>query len=236
MTAHPQDRTNDLEVSNQELEAFAYSISHDLRAPLRAIGSFAHIMGESHDEHVGSEGQHYLHVIQDNCQQMDRLIQGLLTFSRFSRQALNKQKVDIHDLVNSVLKDFNAEQKERGVKIILGDLPACEADPVLLRQVFFNLLSNALKFTRRNKKARIKVGSQQKENQCVYFIKDNGAGFDMQYAHKLFNVFARLHRAEDFEGTGVGLAIVQRIILRHGGRVWIESKVNKGTTVYFKLA
>ena len=219
-----------------ELEAFAYSISHDLRAPLRAIDSFARIISESHSAHVGEEGQHCLQVIQDNCRQMDRLIEGLLTFSRLSRQPLNKQKVDIHDLINSVLKDFNAERKERGVKIILGDLPYCEADPVLLRQVLFNLLSNALKFTRQNKEALIEIGSRQEKSQCAYFIKDNGVGFDMQYVHKLFAVFARLHRAEDYEGTGVGLAIVLRIILRHGGRVWIESEVNKGTTVYFTLA
>lgn len=219
-----------------ELEAFAYSISHDLRAPLRAIDSFARIISESHGAHVGREDQHCLHVIQDNCRQMERLIQGLLTFSRLSRQPLNKQKVDIHDLVNSVLKEFQAERRGRCIKIILGDLPACEADPLLLHQAWFNLISNALKFTRQNKEARIEIGSQQKENQCVYFVKDNGVGFDMQYVHKLFNVFARLHRAEDYEGTGVGLAIVQRIILRHGGRVWIESEVNRGTTVYFTLA
>jgi len=218
-----------------ELEAFAYSISHDLRAPLRAIDSFARIMSESHSSHVGKEGHHCLQVIQNNCRQMDRLIQGLLTFSRLSRQPLNKQNVNIQDLVNSVLKDFNAERKERCVKIILGDLPSCEADPVLLRQVLFNLISNALKFTRQQKEAHIEIGSRQKDNQCAYFVKDNGVGFDMQYVHKLFNVFARLHRSEDYEGTGVGLAIVQRIILRHGGRIWIESEVNKGTTVCFTL-
>lgn len=218
-----------------ELEAFAYSISHDLRAPLRAIDSFARIMRENHGSHVGSEGQHYLQVIQDNCRQMDRLIEGLLTFSRLSQQPLNKQKVDVHDLVNSVLKDFNAERKERCVKIILGNLPSCEADPVLLRQVFFNLLSNALKFTRQKKEAFIEIGSRE-ESRCVYFVKDNGVGFDMRYVHKLFNVFSRLHRAEDYEGAGVGLAIIHRIILRHGGRVWIEAEVNKGTTVCFTLA
>ena len=219
-----------------ELEAFAYSISHDLRAPLRAIDSFARIMTESHSAHVGKEGHHCLTVIQDNCRQMDRLIQGLLTFSRLSRQPLNKQKTDIHDLVNSVLKDFNVERKEHGVKIVLGHLPSCEADPVLLRQVLFNLISNAIKFTRQRKEARVEIGSRHEENRCMYFIRDNGVGFDMQYVHKLFNVFARLHRAEDYEGTGLGLAIVQRIILRHGGRVRIESEVNKGTTVYFTLA
>ena len=218
-----------------ELEAFAYSIAHDLRAPLRAIDSFARIISESYSAYVGGDGHHCLRVIQDNCLQMDRLIQGLLTFSRLSRQPLNKQKVDIHGLVNSVLKDFDAERKERCIKIILGNLPSCKADPLLLHQVWFNLISNALKFTRQQTETLIEIGSQQKENQCAYFIKDNGVGFDMQYVHKLFNVFARLHRVEDYEGSGVGLAIVQRIIHRHGGRVWIESEVNKGTTVYFTL-
>ncbi|MDO9530329.1 MAG: response regulator [Syntrophales bacterium] len=219
-----------------ELEAFAYSISHDLRAPLRAIDSFARIMIESHSAHVGREGHHCLQVIQDNCRQMDRLIQGLLTFSRLSRQPLNKQRADIHDLVNSVLKDFRAERKERCVKIILGNLPSYEVDPVLLRQVLFNLLSNAFKFTRQKKEAHIEIGSRQEESSCVFFIKDNGVGFDMRYVHKLFNVFSRLHRAEDYEGTGVGLAIVQRIILRHGGRVWIEAAPDTGATVYFTIS
>ncbi|MDO9540830.1 MAG: PAS domain S-box protein, partial [Kiritimatiellia bacterium] len=163
-----------------ELEAFAYSISHDLRAPLRAIDSFARIISESHSAHVGREGHHCLSVIQNNCRQMDRLIQGLLTFSRLSRQPMNKQIVDIHDLVNSVLKDFNAERKERCVKIILGSMPSCEADPVLVRQVLFNLISNAIKFTRHQKEACIEIGSRQQENQDVFFIKDNGVGFDMQ--------------------------------------------------------
>jgi len=159
----------------------------------------------------------------------------LLTFSRLSRQPLNKEPVVPANLVRRVLSDLSGEQEGRQVEIVVGELPTCQADPGLLKQVFANLLSNALKYTRQRDVARIEVGCAAQDGATVYFVKDNGAGFDMRYADKLFGVFQRLHRAEEFEGTGVGLAIVQRIIHRHGGRIWAEAEVDKGATFYFTL-
>jgi light-regulated signal transduction histidine kinase (bacteriophytochrome) len=152
-----------------------------------------------------------------------------------SRQPLRKQPVALGDLINQVLEDLRTGQQEKSLEITVGDLPDCEADPAMLKQVFVNLLSNAVKFTRKREAPRIEVGCRQREAECVYFVKDNGAGFDMRYADKLFGVFQRLHRAEEYEGTGVGLAIVQRVIHRHGGTVWAESGIDQGATFYFTL-
>lgn len=231
-------RTAELEAANRELEAFSYSVSHDLRAPLRAIDGFSRILLEEYASQLSSDVQHYLEVVRDNTRQMSQLIDDLLNLSRMSRQPLKRQPIILADLVRQALRDLQSEQAGRCLEVILGELPNCEADPTLLKQVFVNLLSNALKFTRQREVATIEIGCQgndDKPGEWVYFIKDNGAGFNMEYAHKLFGVFQRLHRAEEYEGTGVGLAIVQRIIHRHGGRIWAEGEVNKGATFYFTL-
>jgi light-regulated signal transduction histidine kinase (bacteriophytochrome) len=224
-----------LEAANQELEAFSYSVSHDLRTPLRAIDGFSRILQEEHAPDLNSESVRYLGLVRRNAQHMATLIDNLLDFSRSGRQSLRKVTVNPADLVRQVLAELTGEQTDRHVDIIIGDLPRCQADPALLKQVFVNLLSNALKFTGKRDVGRIEVGSYQNNDETIYFVRDNGAGFDMRYADKLFGVFQRLHRATDYDGTGVGLAIVQRIIHRHGGRIWADSEVDNGTTFYFTL-
>jgi PAS domain S-box-containing protein len=224
-----------LEAANKELEAFSYSVSHDLRAPLRAIDGFSRILLEDHMAHLPADAQRYLHGVRNNSQQMGRLIDDLLTFARLSRQPLLKQLVRPADLIRQCMDELHAEQQDRRVKIAIGDLPACQADPALLKQVWLNLISNAFKYTRKQVVAVIEVGSREQAGACAFFVKDNGVGFDMRYADKLFGVFQRLHRSEDYAGTGVGLAIVQRIIHRHGGRVWAEAAVDHGATFYFTL-
>jgi len=214
------------------LEAFAYSVSHDLRAPLRAVDGFSRILLEEYGPQLPAEAKHYLEIARKNAVQMGDLIDGLLAFSRLGRQPVRKQTVATAELVRQVLEDLRLEQSGRQVEITVDYLPACEADPLLLRQVFANLLSNALKYTRRREVARIQIASM---DSTVYCVRDNGVGFDMRYADKLFGVFQRLHRAEEYEGTGVGLAIVQRIIHRLGGRVWAEGAVNEGASFYFTL-
>ena len=223
-----------LVAANQELEAFSYSVSHDLRAPLRAINGFSRILLNEYAPQ-DPEARRYLLLMRDNAQQMGNLIDDLLTFSRLGRSPLKKQTVDHDELVRQTFVNLRDEQRNRGIKISIGTLPACQADLALLKQVWVNLLANALKFTRQRQVACIEVGCQQIDTELIYFVKDNGVGFDMQYAHKLFGVFQRLHRAEEYEGTGVGLAIVQRVIHRHEGRVWAEAEVNKGATFYFTL-
>jgi signal transduction histidine kinase len=229
------ERTAQLEATNQELEAFSYSISHDLRAPLRAINGFARILLEEHAPHMTDAAQEYLHLVRNNAQQMGQLIDDLLAFSRLSRQPLSKQPVAPADLVRQALSDLRPMQEGRRVNVTIGDLPLCQADPALLKQVFVNLLANALKFTDRRDVAMIEVGCRKAQGEHIYFVKDNGVGFNMAYVNKLFGVFQRLHPAEAYEGTGVGLAIVQRIIHRHGGRVWAEAAVDQGATFSFTL-
>jgi signal transduction histidine kinase len=223
------------EAANQELEAFAYSVSHDLRAPLRAINGFSIILSSEHATELSPEARRYLGLIAENARQMDRLIDDLLAFSRLGRQALQKQRVLPADLVQEALNDLQKERAGRQVEFLVGKLPACQADPMLLKQVYANLLSNALKFTRTRDVARIEVGCEQTDDGFVYYVRDNGVGFDMRYADKLFGVFQRLHGEQEYEGTGVGLAIVQRIVHRHGGRVWAEAAVDQGATFSFTL-
>jgi PAS domain S-box-containing protein len=237
------ERTAELEVANKELEAFAYSVSHDLRAPLRAVDGFSRILLEEHASQLPEEPRHYLDVVRTNAVQMGNLIDDLLAFSRLSRQPLRKQTVDLDDIVRQALNQLAADQEGRQVEVAIGQLPGSEADPALLKQVFLNLLSNALKYTKPRNPARIEVGALMHgeaetapADPAVYYVRDNGVGFDMRYVEKLFGVFQRLHRAEDFEGTGVGLAIVHRIISRHGGRVWADAAVDRGATFYFTLA
>jgi PAS domain S-box-containing protein len=230
-----QRRANELEAANRELEAFSYSVSHDLRAPLRAMNGFSGILISEYAPQFPPEAKRYLQMVRDNAQQMGQLVDDLLKFSRLGRSSLRKQPVASVDLVRQAIANLYPEQQDRQIEVSINDLPACQADPALLKQVWINLLANALKFTRRQQVAHIEVGCQQINSEPVYFIEDNGVGFDMDYTDKLFGVFQRLHRAEEYEGTGVGLAIVQRIIHRHGGRIWAEAEVNKGAVFYFTL-
>jgi PAS domain S-box-containing protein len=228
-------RTAELEAANKELEAFSYSISHDLRAPLRAVDGFSQAVLQDFGAQLPEEGRHYLQTIRGGAQRMGALIDDLLTFSRLSRLPLNKRRVNTESLVRETLKELGFPFEERKIELRVGDLPRCSGDAALLKQVWLNLLSNALKYTRHSDLAVIEVGSQHKNGETMYFVRDNGSGFDMRYADKLFGVFQRLHRAEEFEGTGVGLAIVQRIVHRHGGRIWADAAPDKGAAFYFTL-
>jgi signal transduction histidine kinase len=236
MRARITGHTAALESANTELEAFSYSISHDLRAPLRAINGFSRILLEEHATALEPEAQGYLELVRDNAAQMGTLIDDLLRFSRLSRQDLHTARVLPADLVRDVLSDLASEWAGRRVDVVVAELPPCQADAALLKQVYVNLLSNALKFTRERAVGHVEVGSKTVDGEVVYFVKDDGAGFDMRYAPKLFGVFQRLHRAEDYEGTGVGLAIVERIVRRHGGRVWADGVLDRGATFWFTLA
>jgi signal transduction histidine kinase len=235
------ERTAQLEAANKELESFSYSISHDLRAPLRAIAGFSRILLDDYFASLPEEAQTYLKLVDDNTHQMSELVDDLLAFSRLGRQALTKHTVDPGKIVRLCLVEMEKDQEDRQVEIIIEDMPSCQADPNLLKQVWTNLLSNALKYTGKREAARIVIGCKMAPRpsgtgiETVYYVEDNGAGFDMKYAHKLFGVFQRLHRAADYEGTGVGLAIVQRIVTRHGGRVWAEAQLNQGATFSFTL-
>jgi PAS domain S-box-containing protein len=225
----------DLESSNKELEAFTYSVSHDLRAPLRAVAGFSRILIDEHAAQLSPDVQRYLNLVLSNTLQMGRLVDDLLSFSRFSRQAMADGLIDPAQLVREAMDLLCGEQPDRALKLTVADLPPCRGDRTLLKQIFVNLLSNALKFTRQRDPAVIEVGFSRKDGETIYFVRDNGAGFDMRYVGKLFGVFQRLHSSESYEGTGVGLAIVQRIVHRHGGRVWAEGEPDKGATFYFTL-
>jgi light-regulated signal transduction histidine kinase (bacteriophytochrome) len=228
-------RTADLEAANKELEAFSYSVSHDLRAPLRAVDGFSQALLEDYGTGLPDEGVHYLQTIRKGAQRMGILIDDLLSFARLSRAPLSKQRVDTTKLVRDVIDELSSEKEGRRIDLRVHDLSPCHADPALLKQVWMNLLSNALKYTRKKDRALIEVGSHSENGENLYFVRDNGTGFDMRYADKLFGVFQRLHRNDEFEGTGVGLAIVQRVVHRHGGRVWAESILDHGATFHFSL-
>jgi signal transduction histidine kinase len=234
--AEVTERTRQLEAANRELEAFSYTISHDLRAPLRAVNGFSSILLEEYADAMPPEARNYLRKVKDNGEHMGQLVDDLLAFSRLGRQALRQQPVSTRTVVERALKQLAPQMDGRAIEIKIAELPECEADPGLLEQVFVNLLSNAVKYSRKKEMARIEVGSIDPAGDPVtFFVRDNGAGFDMAYAEKLFGVFQRLHRSQDFEGTGVGLAIVQRIIDRHGGRIWAEAAVDQGATFYFTV-
>jgi hypothetical protein len=230
-----RERTAQLEAINKELESFTYSVSHDLRAPLRTIDGFSRIVLEEFGRQLPPEVLQYLEKVRQGAQRMGQLIDDLLGLSRLGRQPLRKQHVRSAELVCQALDELMAKREGRRVEIKIGDLPPCQADPSLLKQVFINLISNALKFTKGRDMAVIEIGCRQDEGQQVYFVKDNGVGFDVRYKGKLFNVFQRLHLAEEYEGTGVGLAIVHRIINRHGGRIWADAGPDQGATFHFTL-
>ncbi|HYL98040.1 MAG TPA: ATP-binding protein [Blastocatellia bacterium] len=231
------ERTVKLVDANKELEAFSYTISHDLRAPLRAIDGFSRILLEDFESELAEEPKEHLQVIRENAQRMGELIDDLLAFSRLGRKPLQKRRLSPGEIVKSALEDLQVERNGHSMRINVSDLPECEADPVLLRQVFTNLLSNAMKYSRRRDVPEIEVGCLNNGMSAshTYFVRDNGVGFDMKYSHKLFGVFQRLHLAEEFEGTGVGLAIVQRIVHSHGGKVWAEAEPDKGACFYFTI-
>jgi PAS domain S-box-containing protein len=229
-----QQRTAELESANKELEAFSYSVSHDLRSPLRTMDGFSQAVLEDYGPQLPDEGRRHLQTIRDGAQRMGVLIDDLLTFSRLSRLPLHKQKVDMARMVRDTLAELGSEEG-RKIELKIGVLPKVQGDAALLKQVWVNLLSNAMKYTRKREATVIEIGSKSDNGSAICFVSDNGTGFDMQYAHKLFGVFQRLHRADEYEGTGVGLAIVQRVIHRHGGRVWAEATEGKGATFYFTL-
>ena len=228
-------RTTELEAANRELEAFSYSVSHDLRSPVRHIGGYSEMLKKSAEPKLDEQERRLLGTIEKSARHMGQLIDDLLEFSRLGRQQISKQRLDLAALVQHVWQALDRDEPGREIEFKLGDLPDCLGDPSLLQQVLINLLSNARKFTRKKAKALVEVGFVEQGPEGVYFVRDNGAGFDMAHAGKLFGVFERLHRAGDFEGTGVGLSIVQRIIQRHGGRIWAEGEVDKGATFFFTL-
>lgn len=224
-----------LEVANKELEAFSYSVSHDLRAPLRAISGFVSILLEEYEQDLDAEGKRICSIIHSNAAKMGQLIDDLLSFSRLIRSELHHSTVDMNSLVKNVIAEFDTAQDLSQKILLIHDLPPVFGDTNMLKQVWINLISNAIKYSSKNKNAQIAIGSYPDQEGVVYYIKDNGVGFNMDYAHKLFGVFHRLHSINEFEGTGVGLAIVQRIISRHNGRVWAEGEVGKGASFYFAL-
>lgn len=228
-------RTEELRALNKELETFNYAVAHDLRAPLRHIHSFAEMLVQEASPALDDSCKRHLAMILDSVQHMGQLLEDLLNLSRLGRQELCKQTCGLNGLVQEVIKSLEPETKEREIEWRIADLPALECDPSLFRQVLVNLLSNALKFTRGRCPAIVEIGQATSEGQPIIFIRDNGVGFNMKYADKLFGLFQRLHRQSDFEGTGVGLAIVQRIMHRHGGSVWAEAEVDKGATFYLSL-
>ena len=228
-------RTTELESANKDLESFSYSVSHDLRAPLRAIDGFSKILQQDYADRLDTEGDRYLKIVRDNAKRMGELIDDLLNLSRMNRKEITRRSVIVNDLIKQVLHAFESEIGDRQIEFIIADLPNCEADMSLLTQVWINLISNAIKYTNKTENAQIKIGCHIINSKNTYFISDNGAGFDMQYADKLFGVFQRMHLERDFEGTGIGLAIVQRIVQRHGGQIWAEASVNQGTTFFFTI-
>jgi PAS domain S-box-containing protein len=229
------NRTAQLEAANHELEAFAYSVSHDLRAPLRHIDGFIEMLQSKTQTSLDEKSQHYMAMIAESAGQMGKLIDDLLSFSRMGRNEMITGQVDLGELVDEVVHQFETETGKRNVEWDLAALPSVRGDRSMLKIVFTNLISNALKFTRPRARPRIEIGSIQGPNEAVVFVRDNGVGFDMEYIDKLFGVFQRLHRQEDFEGTGIGACKCQRIINWHGGRTWAEGEVDHSATFYFSL-
>ncbi len=230
------ERTEALQLANQELEAFAYSVSHDLRAPLRAVDGFSHILLEDYADKLDDEGRRLLGLVRSGAERMAQLIEDLLNFSRAGRQAMASMTIDMAAVAREVFEELRQANPARVLRLELRDPPAMRGDRALMRQVLVNLLANAVKFTAPQAEAVIEFGGAAGSGENTYYVRDNGVGFDMQYADKLFGVFQRLHAASEFEGTGIGLAIVKRIVARHGGRIWAEGKVGGGATFTFTVA
>ena len=226
-----QDR---LEAKNEEMEAFSHSVSHDLRTPLRAIEGFSRILLEDHADRLDTEGRRFLNVVCDGAHKMSQMIDDILAFSRIGCIAMEATSVDMQAEVRKAINDLAAATDARQVDFDIGDLPRAHGDAAMLQQVWANLLGNAVKYTAPRERAVIKIGAEVRDGETVYSVRDNGVGFDMRYIDKLFGTFQRLHGSE-FSGTGVGLSIVKRIVTRHGGRVWAEGEVDKGTTFFFSL-
>jgi signal transduction histidine kinase len=228
-------RTSELSEANIELESFAYSVAHDLRAPLRHIAGYSGVLTQDYGPHIDADGRRCIEKIVESAQRMGRLVDDLLSLSKIGLQELSIQVTSLNSLLQEVLKELESDCSGREIEWRIGDLSSVECDPGLLKQVLVNLLSNAVKYTGKRDHAVIEVGQMMQGGERVIFVRDNGAGFEMQYVNKLFGVFQRLHKARDFEGTGVGLAIVQRIIGKHGGRAWAEAKLEQGATFFFTL-
>lgn len=223
-----------LQLTNKELESFSYSVSHDLRAPLRSINGYAQMIQEDHTQEFNEESKRMLNVIRNNAKKMGVLIDDLLAFSRMGRKEITRLPIDFTRLVEPIVAELTLNAAA-GTHFTIHPLHNTQGDPALLSQVYINLISNAIKYSARKETREVEIGSEEKEDEYVYYVKDHGAGFDMKYAHKLFGVFQRLHSNDEFEGTGVGLAIVQRIVVKHGGKVWAEGQVGEGATFYFSL-
>jgi signal transduction histidine kinase len=230
-----QQRTSELEKANKELEAFAFSVSHDLRSPLRGIDGFIKILQNDYSGNLDESGQKFLGRVRENTDRMNQLIEDLLAFSRLGRQNIHRTQVEMSGIIQALRVELEPEIDGRQIDWQISELPGCTADASLIKQVLFNLLQNAIKYSRHRDTAIIEIGSYIKDQETVYFVKDNGVGFDMRYADKLFGVFQRLHREDEFEGTGVGLAMVQRIIHRHGGSIWFQAEPNAGAAFYFTV-
>jgi light-regulated signal transduction histidine kinase (bacteriophytochrome) len=229
------ERTIQLEAANKELEAFAYSVSHDLRAPLRAIDGFAHILIEDYMRSLDEEGGRLCYVISNEAKRMGQLIEDFLLLSHSSYADIHVSLIDMETMAQSVFDELMRTENREGVGFHIASLKSANGDPALIREVWHNLLSNAIKYSSKREHAEIEIGCQQDGQRIIYFVRDNGAGFNMEYSNKLFGIFQRLHSEEEFKGTGVGLAIVKRIINRHGGEIWAESQLDKGTTFYFTI-
>jgi two-component system, sensor histidine kinase and response regulator len=230
-----RQRSAELAAANQDLESFAYSISHDLRAPLRSIEGFAEVLEDDFADRLGDEGQRLTGFIRRGSRRMDELIVGLLEFSRVGREPFDRDHIDMGALADAAAQEVTAAYTGPAAVIEIGELPSIAGDATVLRQVWCNLIGNALKYSAKRAQPQIQVSGRAEQSEAVYQVKDNGAGFDMRYADKLFGVFQRLHRAEEFAGTGVGLAIVQRIVTRHGGRIWAEGAPDAGACFCFAL-
>lgn len=224
-----------LEDANEELEAFAYSVSHDLRVPLRAIDGFSRILMEDYQEELDDEGKRLINIIRENTKKMGQLIDDILQLSRAGRQEMKISPIDLESMFKNIFEELKLSNEQRNVQMEIKPLPKVYGDRTLLQQVISNLLSNSFKFTSPRDPAIIEVGAEAGKKENIYYVKDNGVGFDMKYSGKLFGLFQRLHGQNEFEGTGVGLSIVQRIIRRHGGDVWGEGEVDQGATIYFSL-
>jgi light-regulated signal transduction histidine kinase (bacteriophytochrome) len=230
-----KQRTIDLEASNKELEAFSYSVSHDLRAPLRSITGFSNVLLEDYVDELDNEGKSYLKKISDSGELMGHLMDDLLKLSRVTRGDLTMEKFDVSTMAQKIINDLAKDEPKRNVKVTIAPNMSAIGDKNLLGLVLQNLLGNAWKYTSKTAEPRIEIGIVEQTGKQAYFVRDNGVGFDMTYANKLFQPFQRLHKATEFAGTGIGLATVQRIIRRHGGEVWAEAKVGEGATFYFTL-